>query len=234
MRRVHYGLVLAALLSGCVDTTPKGVTPSPSPSPTTPPPSVSPILGDLGPGHPGVVRPPPTPPEEAQRSRRRMDLDQLDTAIRQVSGGIGWTELRGQTEVSLFQDLAATLGKPDFIGRTEEDLLPSAMFEKFLSDAARSVCTALITQDPGREAGARTFFLAADSEDTVSRNPAAVEANLRALLLRFHGRKIAAGSAELDPWTWMMKSAEHAHVSPSNTWRAVCVALLVHPDFYTY
>ncbi len=234
MRALRLVLVLGALFSACVDTTPKGVVPSPTPSPTAPPPSVSPILGELGPGHPGVVRPPPTPPEAAERSRRRMDLDQLDTAIRQVSGGIGWTELRGQTEVNLFQDLAATLGKPDFIGRTEEDLLPSAMFEKFLSDAARSVCTALIAQDPGRERAARTFFLAAESEDTISKNPAAVEDNLRALLLRFHARKLPAGSPELDPWTWLMKSAEHAHVTPSNTWRAVCVALVVHPDFYTY
>ena len=39
-----------------------------------------------------------------------MDIDQLDTAIRQVTGGIGWTERRGNTTVNLFEELAGTLG----------------------------------------------------------------------------------------------------------------------------
>ncbi len=37
----------------------------------------------------------------------------------------------------------------------------------------------------------------------------------------FDDAKLPAGSPELDPWTWLMKSAAHAHLSPSNTWRAV-------------
>ncbi|MFO0729031.1 MAG: hypothetical protein U1E65_34950 [Myxococcota bacterium] len=229
MRRLYFGLLI---LSACVDTTPKdGPLPSVSPTPS---PSVSPILGDLGPEHPGVIKEPPPPSEAGLRSRRRMDLDQLDAAVTQVTGGIGWTEQRGNSRVDLFQDLAATLGKPDFAGRTEEDLVPSAMFQKFLDDAARAVCTQLVTEDPGRADGSRTFFTAATVDDTYQKSPAAVEANLRALLLRFHGRKIAPGATELDPWTWLMKSAEHAHVSPANTWRAVCIALIVHPDFYSY
>ncbi|MEZ4467376.1 MAG: hypothetical protein R3F43_23755 [bacterium] len=58
----------------------------------------------------------------------------------QASGGTGWTETRGATEVDLFEELAATLGRPDYVQVTTEDLDPSALFLKFLDDAARSVC----------------------------------------------------------------------------------------------
>ena len=213
--------------------TPPGPTPSPTVSPS---PSASPVDVPVGVGDPhgGVLIPPEPPPEVEPRARRRMDLDQLDHAIRQVTGGIGWTEMRGQTEVNLFVELAATLGKPDFLARTEEDLVPSAMFQKFLDDAARSSCQALMRDDPDRPTAARTFFIEAAPEDTLTNDREAVEKNLRALLLRFHGRRLAADDAGLEPWTWFFSRAEHTGISPAGTWRAVCVSLMTHPDFYLY
>ncbi len=249
MRRANLVLSasLAATLAGCMGDigdgagkmAPPAPTQRPSPSPTgLPQPSDQPdpisVPVTVGDPHGGVLRPPEPPPEVAPRSRRRMDLDQLDRAIRQVSGGIGWTEARGNTQVNLFVELAATLGKPDFAQRTEEDLVPSAMFQKFLDDAARSVCVEILRQDPDRAPAERTFFVAAAPEDTLSIEPQAVEENIRALLLRFHGQRIPAGDPRLAQWTWMFQRAERSGVSPANTWRALCVALITHPDFYLY
>jgi hypothetical protein len=222
-------------LAACVERAPLDPAPSPTAGPTdTARPEVP--LEQL-PGHEGLLVPQPTAapvPEALTRSRRRMDLDQLSAAIRQVTGGIGWTEVRGSTRVDLFEDLSATLGKPDFTTRTEEDLTPSAIFQKFLDDAARSVCAELVTADPRRDRGERTFFVAAEPTDTVGARPDAVEANLRELLVRFHGRSLAAGDPGLEPWRWLLRRLDHQGVAPDAAWTALCVALMTHPDFYTY
>ena len=182
----------------------------------------------------GTLVPPPVTPEAPTRIRRRMDIDQLDTSIRQVTGGIGWVERRGNAEVNLFQELAGTLGKPDYIQQVDEDLDPSAMFQKFLDDAARSVCDRLIDSDPQRPQNERVFFTEASPATTLAREPAAVRANLQYLLLRFHGRKLTADAPELKPWLWLVESAEHVGASAPEMWRTVCVGLMTHPDFYTY
>ena len=81
------------------------------------------------------------------RPRRRMNIDQLRTAFEQVSGGISWTERSGRNEVNLFETLSSTLGKPDFAQTTDEELEPTILFQKFLGDAARSVCFKFIDAD---------------------------------------------------------------------------------------
>jgi hypothetical protein len=82
------------------------------------------------------------------RPRRRLNVDQLANAVLQVSDGIGWYERQGNTDVDLFAQLASTLGKPDYIQNTEEDLEPTILFQKFLGDAAR-----LSLQEGGRPFG---------------------------------------------------------------------------------
>ncbi len=220
--------VLAAGVSGCNNApgTPGSSTVRATPADPAPV-SVGVTLGGQVDLHPE-----PPQPEAPHRQRRRMDLDQLDAAIRTVTGGLGWTETRAGREVNLFQDLSSTLGKPDFLTITEEDLSPSAMFQKFLDDASRTVCTQLIEEDPNRET--KTFFVEAGPEDRYSEQPERVVQNLQQLLLRFHGRKVAADAPELQPWTWLMRSAEHVTPDQAEVWRTVCVGMMTHPDFYTY
>lgn len=171
--------------------------------------------------------------EPSIRARRRMDLDQLNAAIRRVTGGIGWTETRGEVEVDLFEELSLTLGKPNFIGTTREDLAPGAMFQKFLADAARSVCTRLIDRE--QNSSEHIFFVHATPRTTWARDPVAVNENLSALLLRFHGVDVAPDSTELNNWQWLFQSAESVSPDdPSAVWKTICVALLTHPDFFTY
>ena len=222
--------LLAALgLAGCL-----AESVAPAPARPEPPAVIPPVDVHAGAATPVALSPAPVEPEAPYRERRRMDLDQLDAALRGVTGGIGWTETRGGREVNLFEDLASTLGKPDFLQITEEDLEPSAMFQKFLDDAARSACARLMSEDPTRATEARTFFVRAEPEASLAEAPERVVANLQYLLLRFHGRAVGPDAPELEPWLWLMRSAAHVTTEQPTVWRTLCVGLLTHPDFYTY
>lgn len=168
------------------------------------------------------------------RDRKRMDVDQLSAAITQVAGGIAWTDGEGRAGADMFAELSATLGKPDYSLSTREDLAPSVIFSKFLNDAAMSVCTKLIEAEEDGADGAGTFLVDATLDDTLQTAPDAVEDNIRRQLLRFHGRDLPPGDAELDAWLWLWETV-HARTGDTGTaWRAVCVGLVTHPEFYTY
>jgi hypothetical protein len=172
--------------------------------------------------------------DEGIRARRRMDIAQLDASMNVVSGGIGWTEIDGDgQETNLFETLGATLGVPDYVTRTREDLSASVVFEKFLGDASRSICSAMV----GREMGGPTERVlmkhVSDSDDWES-NPVAIEANMRYLLLRFHGVKLGPGDPGLQSWIWLFRSSTHDGSAPPIAWHTLCVALFTHPDFYSY
>ena len=116
----------------------------------------------------------------------------------QVSGGIDWTEGSGNRMRYLFEDLALTLGRPDFAESTDEDLEPTLLFQKFLGDAARNICLKMIDADLAAhraiEAGEPTewtprLLVHVGPNDTLSSNPDGVRANMQTLLQSFHGRR---------------------------------------------
>lgn len=171
------------------------------------------------------------PPEVTARPRRRLNLDQLANAMTQVSGGIGWTERRGNDDVDLFVELAATLGKPDYIQVVSEDLEPSSLFLKFLDDAARSICGKMVRRDLDDD-DSRVLFkyvtpgAAADGID--------VNLNLAYLVRRFHGHAVAPDDSRVQAWRWLYDSVVHVTGEPIDGWNAVCVGLYTHVDFYSY
>lgn len=168
-------------------------------------------------------------PDGVQRGWRRMDLAQLDTSIRKVTG-VRWQDSRGQPR---FEALAATLGAADYVIGTPEDRSVSLLFLKFLEDAAGDVCTTLVQREAA--GGPDTLFLSeAGAELTLAADRDLAEATLSAALLRFHGRSVPPGSPQLEPWTFLLESATLVTDQPAEGWRAVCVGLLTHPDFYTY
>lgn len=187
----------------------------------------------------------------AGRPRRRLNIDQLNDAMVRASGGIAWTELNRDVEVNQFDQLARTLGKPDYIQNTEEDLEPTILFQKFLGDASRSVCAKMLERDlavveieqeyaqrPFEDAPEdlpqKTLLMHVTPEDTIDNNPEAVDANLRAMLMRFHGRVVAEhDDAALANWRWLLKSSRHV-AEPAQAWNAMCIALFTHPDFYSF
>ena len=96
------------------------------------------------------------------------------------------------------------------------------------------MCSELAALDPLRPEPDRTLLVHSSATDTIDSNPDGVEANLVALLLRYHGRRHEPGSDELNAWRWLFESATHVSGDPVAAWRAVCVGLITHPDFYTY
>ena len=162
-----------------------------------------------------------------------MNLDQLDASMRLLMGGLQWSEVRGGVEVNLFEVFAETLGKPDFIESTDEDLSPSSLFLKFLNDAANQLCQARIEADLSAEGEPRLLILAG-ADETIQSAPEAIEENLSALLLRFHGHALSPEDPLFRHWRWLYESAEFVSGTPLVAWRSVCVALFTHPDFYSY
>lgn len=170
-------------------------------------------------------------PLPGARSRKRMDLDQLNASLRAATGGIGWVENNNDQLVAL----AATLGKPDFATTTEEDRTPSPLFQKFLGDASRKVCADLFAAEASRADADRVFFVGVDRNESGAALGARLDESLARLLLRFHGRRTDSDATRgaLDGWRFLFQSTERA-TSPAVAWNAVCVALIQHPDFYTY
>ena len=175
------------------------------------------------------------PPEEPLlRQRRRMDVPQLKQAIQDVTGGIRWTANGNGSGSDLFDELAPTLGEADFIFRTEHELDPSPVFQKYLKDAAIVVCTELAANDQTKVPSERILFKHVQLSDTPDSHENAWEQNIAYLLLRYHGRKLAPDHPEFAPWRWLARGAYQGTASTESTWRTVCVGLIVHPDFYTY
>ncbi len=156
------------------------------------------------------------------RPRRRMDVDQLTASIQRVTGGIGW--VRGWDGADYFDVYSGTLGKPNYTDLTAEDLTPSLLFQKFLDDASREVCDDLVDREETAAAVDRVLWTSDDLRES-----------LHAALLRWHGTSVAAGSARIDPWVTLYESSAAAVPDdPMGGWRAVCVGLFLHPDFYSY
>lgn len=209
------------LFAGCSSPTPVQTV-----QPVTPqaPPSVPPVVGV----DPVGTLPLPTPPVDA-REVRRMDIDQLDASIRSATGGIGW-DVDG---VSQFAELAPSLGVPDYTTRTSEDLTAGLLFQKFLDDAASTVCEELVSREAAGTSNVLTG--AADPSVTRAAAPAIADQAIANAVLRFHGRRLAPGEPALDEWTYLFDTT--VTVTGGDTlaaWRAVCIGLIVHPDFYTY
>ncbi len=191
------------------------------------------MLGDTLPTDaqlgPGVAVPLMPDPEMPTRQRKRMNIGQLEAALVKASGGIGWV-IGGKNQ---FQVLALTLGKPDFVDMTQEDLTPSTLFQKFLGDAAASVCNKLVAADAKAAPDQRVFFVKAEPTASPTKDGAAIAANLAYLVKRWHGRTVAATSPEIAQWQFLLTSVQKVS-TPAEGWQAVCVALATHPNFFTY
>ena len=157
---------------------------------------------------------------EPGRPRRRMNIDQVAASLERATGH-AWTEDASGETVALFDQLSGSLGKPDYLGSTSEDLSPGLLFQKFLDDAAKSSCTAMV------EAEEPVFFAHGGPEDEN-----AVEANLELALLRFHGTR--ATPDELARWVELWIELENLSGDADRAWIGTCVALVTHPEFTTF
>ena len=167
--------------------------------------------------------------EPPTRARQRLNIDQLSASIEQVSGGLNWSA--GNS--ILWEALAPTLGKPDFVQSTQEDLLPSQLFHKFLDDAARQVCGEMVLLEVEGAVEVNRLMVHVSPEDPMG-DPEAIDQNLRHLLLAFHGKRFEPEAPELIQWRWLVDSVHAASTEPTEAWNATCVALITHPRFFSY
>jgi hypothetical protein len=161
-----------------------------------------------------------------------MDLDQLEASLVRATATAGW--LRGDGN-SRFDDLRATLGVPDYIYRTSEDFSPSVVFQKFISDAARDVCTdAILAEAEMEDPSGRVLLRHVEPNETVAENEAAIRENLSYLLLRFHGVSMLPDDPQVQPWVDLVEAVQAEAEEPGLAWRTVCVGLILHPAFVSY
>jgi len=172
--------------------------------------------------------------EPMRRARQRMTIDQLSQTLDHVTGGIGWAEMQGGQPIDLFETFAATLGVPDYIETTQEDLSASALFHKFLDEAARYACSELVDRETSGEPIEAHLMVHTSPEATLAGAPDAIDKNLRYLLLRYHGRKVVGDAPALNGWRWLFESVSHVSGDPAIGWRSVCIGLISHPDFYSF
>ena len=192
--------------------------------PTTEPASPALETPDLDVGSMEIA--PLNPPEG--RDFRRLDVDQLKTSFEVVLGA-PWSDSSGNDN---WEELAESLGRPDYAERVSEDLEPGVLFHKFLTDAASESCSALLSRERTADQEDRIFLIfAGDSE----MDPSAVAENMVHLLLRFHGQRHDVDSETVQAWTALYFSAqESATTSRGYPWRTICETLIRHPDFYSY
>lgn len=185
--------------------------------------------------------PPPSLPPSTPLARAagRMTVETLARSIPVITGGLRWTEdFGGGVETDVLEALAPTLGAPDYLRVTEENLEPSLILAKFLNDAAQRLCVRWVERDEAAAAADRTLVV--HPGDWAARDPAAVGAALRALQLRFFGRRVpegAAGDAALEPLRALFQDASSTAApgrEARDGWLAVCIAHMTDPELVIY
>ncbi len=193
--------------------------------------------------HPPVSRPPIITSASSQRVTIAQLRGTLPVALGYDLTGqpITWVYPNGRPGLDV---VSLTLGEPNYIDTTEEDLSASPLYLKFMDDLARDACDRGLRADYARNAAAdRALLRYVEAADTVSSNASGVNQNLRYLKLRFHGVKIdeaddAAIAPLRDLFARGVQSSAGAATPTANDvkegWRVVCNALLTAPEFHIY
>lgn len=182
------------------------------------------------------------PVSRAPNEATRMKLDVLAASMSRVAGEdvngkpIEWI-VNGKNGFS-DEVFGKALGRPDFQSTTEEQTVSSALYLKFVGDAARAMCTTMAKTDLARmDAEARVLFPRAPATGTLT--DAQITENLQYLALRFLGLQLGA-DAKLIGGLRSVFDAGAALDMPegaeldnrAEAWRGVCVALFEHPLFH--
>ncbi|HIA02380.1 MAG TPA: hypothetical protein EYN06_04655 [Myxococcales bacterium] len=177
----------------------------------------------------------PTPVTLPARQVRRLSIDQLKRSIPIVTDGLEWIEDFGEGPIDMLNVLAATLGAPDYLLITQENLEPSLIIAKFMQDASHRICPRWIARDKTLPVTERSLVI---HEDWNSLDETLVKANIRALLFRFFARAVASDDDEaiVDLYELFDAAASNAPIvnKAEDGWLALCLALMTEPDFVLY
>lgn len=183
----------------------------------------------------------PKPP--LSRSVARMKIDTLQASMTAVAGKdiygnpIVW-KFNGNNG---FSDAAfgKALGRPDYQTSTEEATVSSALYLKFVGDAARDICMQMAKNDAKRtDPAARALFPKAPIDGAAT--DAQIQDNIKYVMLRFWGLR----AADQDPMIASLRKVYDAGVASvadpnggeipkaAEGWRGVCVAAFESPLFH--
>ena len=177
------------------------------------------LLGEAG------LLPPPN-----HRTRIRMNLDQLQTSLKQLMGGMEW----GQSYQKIWPQRASMLGVPDYMISLSEESNTNMLFNKTLGDAARDLCPAFLDQEAQKAPEERLFLLDVEPTDTYDNNPDGVASNVQRMILLYHGQYLDQETPQFEPWLNFITNAMSVAEDPLDAWSALCVALISHPEFQSY
>lgn len=158
---------------------------------------------------------------------RRLTADQLAASLLVVTGQ-PWPS---------YESRAATLGRPDLYQTLVEGEQLSPAFLRFADEGARVSCGSAIDLEVTLTRAEQRPILGA--LDMAAPDVALRRANLRRLMLRFHGFDITDDAdARLAPFLAILESDLPGSPPPAeleaSRWETVCVALATHLDFLTY
>ena len=149
------------------------------------------------------------------RGPRRMSVTQLEHSLDAIGSLPDGT-------ITLPENLALTLGRPDYKQVSQESLEPSPLFMKFMLDLGSIYCANLAVYEPTRPADQK-FFTRFDTADQ----------NISFLLTRFTGIDGADAAPYLLRLQTVYQRASQSTVSLAGG-QAVCVALFTSPEFLLY
>ncbi len=185
--------------------------------------------------HPAVDIPP------TSRGVKRLTVTMLRGTLPVVAGNdatgtpINWTiKAKGTVYEALREKvLGGALGHPDYISVTVEPSEPTALYLKFVDDMARDVCTKMLSADKAQPAQDKRNLVRFTSLDDAS-DTEATRKNLRYLMLRFLGQRVADDDTETTQALETLFDTASTAADAAEGWRAVCVGLMSSPAFHIY
>ena len=163
---------------------------------------------------------------------KRLSIDMLRQSISSLfSPSINWEISRNS---SGFDSLSTTLGEADYVALTEEIRDPSAIYVKLMEDMAIDLCAQAITHDQSADGSERILTRYVELDNISDTD--AINQNLRYLKLKFHADHISTDDTEslvgLQNLFTGVVTAEGENAASG--WEAVCIALLLSPEFHLY
>lgn len=185
----------------------------------------------------GITEDTQDPPVQAVTARavHRLTIEQIARSLPVVTGGISWTEDFGQGPMDILEVLSGTLGAPDYLLVTEENMEPSLIIAKFLTDASHRICSKWVERDRFAEPGARTLIVHEDWDSLADED---VRSSLRRLRLRFFSVPTPEGDdSTIERLSTLFHAAADAAPpgkEADDGWFAVCIAMMTDPAFVLY
>lgn len=176
---------------------------------------------------------------------RRLKIDMLQASVPVLAGDdaagnpIYWkVKIGANSNVDGLSNTGygKVLGRPDYIDVTTEQSAPSSLYMKLVRDMAQNVCDQMVKADTNRPADQeKTLWRMAPVDGTAT--DAQIRENLRYLMLRFTGYRLAADDPAITDLATVYADAVagHAEMDPPPAvegWRAVCVALFEDPALH--